>query len=334
MKRNLKKIFGLTLAAAVMLSGCGQSSSGASSSGSSVSGSGKKLLMTVSDGSDTFRATLAQAAQDTAAQIGATLDVADAQGSIEAQVQQIRTAQEQGYDAVLCCPVDTDTAVQLEESAGDIPIVFMNSCPDDKRLEADKYMFVGSDELVAGTFQAEYALEKLSAKNEINVLIFKGEKNHSATKGRTEAVKNTFADSGKNVNIVFEDYADWSTDKAADMFKIFLSLGVPYDCVICNNDSMALGIIAACRDEGIDPSSFPVMGVDATADGCAAIADGDMAFTVYQSAAGQGEAGVMVAVALAGGQSASASGFDVSDDGKYVWVPFERVDASNVGEYQ
>ena len=97
-----------------MLSGCGQSSA----SGASVSGSGKKLLMTVSDGSDTFRATLAQAAQYTAARIGATLDVVDAQGSIEAQVQQIRTAQEQGYDAVLCCPVDTDTAVQLGYGSG------------------------------------------------------------------------------------------------------------------------------------------------------------------------------------------------------------------------
>lgn len=329
MKKNLKWAVSAALIITLLLSGCAQTSTA-----SSVSGSGKKLLMTVSDGSDTFRAALAEAASQTAAEVGAQLDVVDAQGSIETQVEQIRTAAEQGYDAILCCPVDADTAVQLEASAGDLPIVFMNSCPDDKRLQADKYMFVGSDELVAGQFQAEYALQKLADKSEINVVLIKGEKSHSATKGRTEAVKNTFADSGKNVNIVFEDYADWSTELTAEMFQVFLSLGVPYDCVICNNDSMAIGIINACKEEGIDLSNLLVMGVDATADGCQAIADGDMAFTVYQSATGQGEAGVKAAVALANGQSASASGLEVSEDGKYVWVPFEAVDASNVAQYQ
>lgn len=64
------------------------------------------------------------------------------------------------------------------------------------------------------------------------------------------------------------------------------------------------------------------------------IASGDMAFTVYQSATGQGEAAVKVAVSLANHQSASSSGLDVSEDGKYVWVPFEAVDATNVTSYQ
>lgn len=94
---------------------------------------------------------------------------------------------------------------------------------------------------------------------------------------------------------------------------------------------MALGAVEACKANGI---SVPILGVDATTDGCAAIASGDMAFTVYQSATGQGEAAVKVAVALANHQSASSSGLDVSEDGKYVWVPFEPVDASNVASYQ
>mgnify|MGYP002538283215 CR=1 FL=1 len=75
--------------------------------------------------------------------------------------------------------------------------------------------------------QAEYVLDKMASKDEINVVIFKGEKNHSATKGRTEALKTAFKNSGKKVNIVFEDYADWSTDKAAEMLKKPNYLTVP-----------------------------------------------------------------------------------------------------------
>ena len=330
MKKGYLNIVGTILAATLLFTGCGQTSG----QSSAASGSSTKILMCMSNGNDTFRSTLAEAAASTAQSLGVQFDLVDAQNKIETQVDQIRSAQTQGYDVILCLPVDVDTAVEMEASAGDLPIIFMNSCPADKRLKADKYMYVGSNEQVAGQLQTEYVLNKNSSKDELNVVIFKGEKSHSATKGRTEAVKNALKNSGKTINVVFEDYADWSTDKSAEMFNIFLSLNKPFDCVICNNDSMALGVIEACRQNGIDPASVPILGVDATTDGCNAIASGDMAFTVYQSATGQGEAAVKVALALAGNQSATTTGLDVSEDGKYVWVPFEAVDISNVTSYQ
>ncbi|MCI8373223.1 MAG: substrate-binding domain-containing protein [Lachnospiraceae bacterium] len=329
MNKRWRMMICMGLLAILLLAGCSKGNNSGDTEGSGV-----KILMCISDGSDTFRATLAEAAEKTAKEIGAKVDVVDAKNSIETQVEQISQAESKGYHAILCCPVDPDTAVQMEASAGELPIIFMNSCPEEKRLEADKYMFVGSDELVAGRYQAEYVLDQLGNKNEINVVLLKGERSHSGTKGRTEAVKNTFADSGKQINFVFDDYADWSTEYAAEMFETFLELESKYDCVICNNDSMALGVIEVCKEKGIDLSEIPVLGVDATVDGCKAIQEGDMAFTVYQSATGQGEAGVKVAAALANGDKASESGLEVSEDGKYVWVPFEKVDQSNVSSYQ
>ena len=92
---------------------------------------------------------------------------------------------------------------------------------------------------------------------------------------------------------MFEDNADWEQGIAEDYFDLFLQTGKQFDAVVCNNDTMALGVIDSCKKNGI--SGVPVLGIDATADGCAAIQAGDMAFTVYQSGSGQGEAAVKAA---------------------------------------
>ena len=174
-------------------------------------------------------------------------------------------------------------------------------------------------------------MDQMSDKDEINVVLLKGPKNHSATKGRSEEFKNTLKASGKKINVVFEDNADWEQGIAEDYFDLFLQTGKQFDAVVCNNDTMALGVIDSCKKNGI--SGVPVLGIDATADGCAAIQAGDMAFTVYQSGSGQGEAAVKAAIALgSGGTTQGMEG--LSDDGLYVWVPFEKVDSSNVADYQ
>ena len=134
-------------------------------------------------------------------------------------------------------------------------------------------------------------------------------------------MKQTLQASGKTINYAFEDYANWETDQAKELFEFFLQTGSPVDCVICNNDGMALGVVKACKEAGIDLSTLPVLGVDATADGCEAIKNGEMAFTVYQSGLGQGQKAVEMAICLAN----NTNGQDVegiTEDGLYVWVPF------------
>ena len=78
-----------------------------------------------------------------------TIVVKDAEGSIENQVDYLKAAKREGYDVILCSPVSAETVVELKASAGDIPIVFINSCPDEKQLKEGKYVYAGSDEYVA-----------------------------------------------------------------------------------------------------------------------------------------------------------------------------------------
>ena len=73
--------------------------------------------------------------------------------------------------------------------------------------------------------------------------------------------------------------------------------------------------------------------MDASAGGCQAIAEGRMDFTVFQPTDSQISFAVKAAKRLADGQSiAGLEG--ASEDGKYILVPFEQVDSSNVAQYK
>ena len=320
MKRILK-IAAVVVCLLVVSGGCGKKQKN----------SNGKIFLTLNE-MDPFRQTLVDAAIEEASANGIQLDVGDAQNSIETQVQMIKTASEQGYDVILCGAVSIDTTIELKASAGDIPIIFFNSCPKESLLEEGKYVYVGSDEQVAGKMQAEYILDKFKSKDEINVVILKGPKGHSATEGRTAGAKKVLNASGKKINYVFEENANWDSEQAKELFELFLKTGVSVDCVICNNDSMAIGVTEACKEAGIALNNLPILGVDATADGCKAIKDGERAFTVYQSGAGQGSKAVEMAMEFAkDGKGKNVEG--ITKDGLYVWVPFEGIDSSNVSDY-
>ena len=96
---------------------------------------------------------------------------------------------------------------------------------------------------------------------------------------------------------------------------------------------MALGVVQAMQELGMDPQAVPVVGVDATVAGCESILADGMQFTVLQDAGAQGAACVETAIAIAKkGTAADVTG--VTEDGLYVWVPFSPVDKSNAAQYK
>lgn len=264
---------------------------------------------------------------------GSEFEVGYAEKSLETQISQVKGAVGEGYHVLLCGLVSPETATAVKAASGELPIVFINNAPDEGQLEKDRYIYVASDEFMAGQYQAEYILEKFLDRDEINVAVLKGPKGVSGAEDRTKGLKQTLKASGKKINYVFEDYADWSNSTARKLMGIFLRTGKNVDCVAANNDDMALGGLAAFEDAGISTDSILFLGVDATAAGCEAILEGRMDFTVYQPFSAQISAAVEAAEHLAKGQSVDTME-GVSEDGKYILVPFEKVDAGNAAQYQ
>ena len=328
---NIKRIIisVLTFALILMsLAGC----SGGAGAGGAASGSGVKIFYTTPV-LDDFKGLLLNAIKDSGSTYGASVTIGSECASVDEQVKQIREAASSGYDIIICNPVDSETVLQLEVAAGDLPVVFINSQPEEDKLEANQYMYVGSNENDAASFQAEYVWTELGKPSSMNIAIFSGQPGHPASLSRTNGVKDYFKKNNVNVTYVFNDTAYWDADKAHDEFLIFLKTNQPFDAVICNNDSMAVGVVRAIQEKGYDTTKIPVVGVDATDAGCDSIREGGMQFTVYQSAVGQGAAAIELSIALA--KHGSAAGVEgLSDDGLYVWVPYVPVDSSNVNSFK
>ena len=109
-----------------------------------------------------------------------------------------------------------------------------------------------------------------------------------------------------------------------------------FDCIIANNDAMALGAVEAMTAQGLDPTSIPIVGIDATVDGIQAVKDGTLAMTVFQDPNGQGLGAVQAAVNMLEGKAINeGTEYEVDDENaNIVWVPFEPVTPDNVADYE
>ena len=273
---------------------------------------------------DQFISTLEQGILAAAEAAGVTVDSQEANNDTQKQAEQVRTFAAKGYDVMIVNLVDTSTAETIIAEAGDIPIIFVNRRPDDSVLVAGKYAYVGSQEWDAGKMQAEFLAKYFAGRTDpINYVLFMGQLGLENTQQRTDSVKTELTNAGFTLNKVFEDTAKWDRATAMDMMQTFLGTGAAFDCVICNNDEMALGVIEALKAGGVDLSKVPVVGIDATDMACESVKNGEMAMTVFQDAAGQGAKCIAFAKLAAEGKLTELFG----------WVPFQPVTIDNVADF-
>ncbi len=339
-KRN--RLVALAIAAAMattMFAGCGSSddSSSAASGSTEASADGYDITFILSL-RDEFLSALEAGAQNNAP-AGVNLTTQDAQNDAAKQQQMIESARNAENDAIIINLVDPASAASMLESAGDTPVVFVNRYPtDDSILEAGKCVYVGSDEMTSGKFQGEYLVDYFNEKGQTDItyVMIQGTLGQTSTTNRTASAVKALEDGGLNITLKGAELAgEYDRATAIEVFSPLISTGeIDFDCVISNNDAMALGVIEAMEQKGLDPASIPIVGIDATADGRQAIKDGKLAMSVFQDPNGQGKGAILAAVNLIEGNDlAEGSDYEANDDQTILWVPFEPVTADNVADY-
>ena len=261
---------------------------------------------------------------------GATLQIEDAQTDVSKQLNQVNNFIAAGVDAIIVTLADTSAAPGISaaaEKAG-IPLVYLNLQPDNVGRLPKNQAYVGSKETESGRLGAEAAceiLKKNGKAGDAQAYILMGDLAHQASRDRTSSVKETLAAGGcKGVTIADEQSAAWTRTNAMDLTTNWITAGRPIDAVFANNDEMAIGAIQALKAAGVPMDSVVVVGIDATQDGLAAMAAGDLDVTVFQNAKGQSAGAMDAAVALARGHSV---------DKQVIMVPFELVTPTNMAGY-
>ena len=218
-----------------------------------------------------------------------------------------------------------------------MPIVFVNRAPKDLTYLSGSSAYVGSEESEAGYFQGEYLAEYFKERDidVVKPIMLLGPIGAENTVKRTESVKQALADAGLTVEAVVELGCEWDRMTAINKISPLLNT-TEYNCIIANGDTMACGAVEACISAGIDPSTLPIVGINADADARACLKDGTMKMTVFQDAAGQGAGALAAAINMLEGNELNA-GTSYKIDENYsnvIWVPFEPVTAENVADYE
>lgn len=291
------------------------------------------------DGTDTFMGSL-RLHLETYAQGKAQLIVYDSRSDQNSQNDQVETLLEAGVDVLIINPVDRLSAGYLIEKARQrqTPVLFINREPLLEDLLLYEHAFyVGADGAQSGRLSGEILADYFLAHPEadkngdgtVQYVLIKGEPGHQDAELRTQNALKPLQDAGFRVQKLQEDTGMWRRQLAQEkMAGFLLAWGDQIECVIANNDEMALGAINALKAAGYFSGGrfMPVVGVDAISPAIEALRQGSLLGTVFNDGERQAMAAVDLAILLARGEEISADtySYPITDE-RFVWIPYQRI---------
>ena len=258
--------------------------------------------------------------------LGIKMDYFLAEGNVDTQLNQIENAITNGYDAIILQPQNADgivPGVEAIHEAG-IPLVLVNM-----RANSEAYdVYVGSDNVDAGKMQGDWLAEHADAflaehgYDKLNIGYITVTMGTSTQIDRFSGFKNSAMADYENQEVLVYGESKAKRDLGMSITEDWMLAYPEMNCIVCQNDSAALGAMQAIADAG-RTGEILLLGIDAEQEAAQAILDGAFSMTVYQDAKGQGSRAVEVAVGLAQGET-----YD-----KSVLIPFVSVDANNAADY-
>ncbi len=264
----------------------------------------------------------------------------DGKGDQATQNDQLDVMLARKVDGLLVNMVDAQAAsgVLTKIKNAGIPVVFFNREPDLNVLKTyDKAIFIGTNAADAGKMQGDIVRNlwnnhpefDLNKDGKFQYVMFQGEPDNPEAIARTEwSVKQAIANGIQMDQIGQTFVCNWDTALAQGAMESALAANEgKIELVLANNDSMAMGAIAALSNVGYNlqgGSKFvPVVGVDATEQAVDAINRGIMSATVKQDGEAMGNALATVILNMVAGKgNLDGTSYSYDDSNIAVRIPY------------
>lgn len=253
-----------------------------------------------------------------------TVDIFGADNSVDRQNNDIEAIVSRGTDALIVTTVDpagSVSALEAAHAAGVKVIDVRGNIPSDSM----DVIYVGLDEPKMGELLKEQARKYLD-ENPDAVLRFgliKGGATFTTTHIRVESVKELAKELPDRVQILAEDYGDWTTEKATSLMEDWSVRYPDMNAIASSSDEMSLGVVNVLRTRG-SLDKFFIVSVNGSNNGIQMVRDGDIYATIGIDFGEYGRGMVDAAMGSVNGEIAPGGTFDYSDKVNVV------VDASNV----
>ncbi|MCL1889793.1 MAG: galactose ABC transporter substrate-binding protein [Desulfovibrionaceae bacterium] len=257
------------------------------------------------------------------------------------QIEQIEDLLDKKVSALAVNIVEPQAASMVADKAkkAGIPVIFFNREPDLASIKsyAGGTCFVGTNTIDAGKLQGEIIKRlwddhpefDLNKDGKFQYVMLQANPDNPEAIARTEYSVRQAMEKGVPLAQIGQTYmCEWDENLARQaMLLAFTSYGKDIELVIANNDSMALGAIAALNANGYntgDKSKFiPVVGVDAVPQAIEAIRQGKMSATVKQDAEAMGKAVAAILLnAVAGKNLLDGTGYVWDESGIAIRIPY------------
>ncbi len=252
-----------------------------------------------------------------AQELGAEVNVQNANGEVEEQIKQIQYFIDKKMDVIVVIAIDDialkDTVAAAKKEgikviAYDRPI---------RNANVDLYLSVDNEKV--GELMAEYIRKYIG--NDGTIIQVKG----SPTDYNVQMVQDGFERilSTTKIKIDYAEYSNgWVAENGFTVTDEYLKTGKVPDAIMCGNDNLAAHAIRALIEKRLG-GKVCVVGQDADLEACQRIVEGTQYMTVYKPVEKLAIRAAERAVDMAGGVPLGLK--DTFNDGTYD-VPYERLE--------
>jgi D-xylose transport system substrate-binding protein len=243
---------------------------------------------------------------------GTDFTIVNAEGDAAAQISQAEQAIGDGASVIVLTSNDSGSGATIIDLAREADVAVVEYDRFNTEGSAGGDVYVSFDNVRVGATMAdvlEPAIDGLGVDVPQVVMLNGGEEDNNAFLFRDgyNQVVEARVGAGDWALVADQFVPGWDNQEALAIFdQILVGAGNAVDAVFAANDGIAGSVIASLENAGLDPTTIPVSGQDATQAGIQNVLLGKQAMSVYKPIRAEAAVGVQAALALRAGEDVTS----------------------------